>query len=419
MSLYRRKDTDGNPITFFWYCEFVDEGNVIRRSTDVEIRTGSTKAFERSKAAARQAEALVKQEYFREKKEAADNAGAKDDIRFEAFTERFLDWIRVRFQSKPKTVSYYQERAAALLRFEPFKKAMVSRVDNEMVEDFVQWRRKSTKVFPIRGKEGKVMRVDSFRPIAVATVNRDLSVLKRILKTAAEWKYRTQQPKIRSLSGEEGHERCLTHQEEAIYLSAAPQPLKDFATLCLDGGFRPDSELCSLRWEDVRLEPAGNAKYGYVHIPRGKTKNSKRNVLMTKRARVILERRHKEAGEPKAGFVFQREDKTAIPYTSIDSMHDRTLKKTEQQFRIYDFRHTFGTRLGEAGSDAFTIMKAMGHSSILVSQRYLHPTPERMETAFTALDAYNEERQTIAENEIRKTEARKAENKPKARSKTA
>jgi hypothetical protein len=33
----------------------------------------------------------------------------------------------------------------------------------------------------------------------------------------------------------------------------------------------------------------------------------------------------------------------------------------------------------------------MGHSNILISQRYVHPTPERVEMAFADLDAYNQE----------------------------
>ena len=57
---------------------------------------------------------------------------------------------------------------------------------------------------------------------------------------------------------------------------------------------------------------------------------------------------------------------------------------------IHSFRHTFGTRLGEAGADAFTIMRAMGHSSVVVSQKYVHPTPEAMERAFERLNAANE-----------------------------
>ena len=57
---------------------------------------------------------------------------------------------------------------------------------------------------------------------------------------------------------------------------------------------------------------------------------------------------------------------------------------------IHSFRHTFGTRLGEAGADAFTIMRAMGHSTVVVSQNYVHPTPEAMERAFERLNAANE-----------------------------
>ncbi len=48
------------------------------------------------------------------------------------------------------------------------------------------------------------------------------------------------------------------------------------------------------------------------------------------------------------------------------------------------------TRLCESGADAFTIQKIAGHSTILTSQRYVHPTPERVEGALADLLAYNE-----------------------------
>jgi hypothetical protein len=35
--------------------------------------------------------------------------------------------------------------------------------------------------------------------------------------------------------------------------------------------------------------------------------------------------------------------------------------------------------------DAFTMMRIAGHSSIVVSQRYIHPTPEAVEWAFERL----------------------------------
>jgi hypothetical protein len=48
------------------------------------------------------------------------------------------------------------------------------------------------------------------------------------------------------------------------------------------------------------------------------------------------------------------------------------------------------TRLGESGVEAFTIMRIAGHSSVTVSQRYVHPTPEAVERAFVRLEALNQ-----------------------------
>ena len=47
------------------------------------------------------------------------------------------------------------------------------------------------------------------------------------------------------------------------------------------------------------------------------------------------------------------------------------------------------TRLGESGSEAFAIQKIAGHSSVLISQRYVHPTPALIENAFDRLERYN------------------------------
>jgi hypothetical protein len=63
--------------------------------------------------------------------------------------------------------------------------------------------------------------------------------------------------------------------------------------------------------------------------------------------------------------------------------------KAIKRFRLYDLRHTFLTRLGEAGADAFAIQKVAGHSTITISQRYVHPTEERIEDAFSRLERYN------------------------------
>jgi integrase len=73
--------------------------------------------------------------------------------------------------------------------------------------------------------------------------------------------------------------------------------------------------------------------------------------------------------------------------TSINHLHQkaRTIVGLGKDFVIHSLRHTMLTRLGESGVDAFTIMRIAGHSSITVSQRYVHPSPEAVERAFERL----------------------------------
>ena len=69
----------------------------------------------------------------------------------------------------------------------------------------------------------------------------------------------------------------------------------------------------------------------------------------------------------------------------------RDLLGFPQEFVLHSLRHTFGTRLGETSTDIFAIQRLMGHSSIIVSQRYVHPTPEIMENAILAQERASQE----------------------------
>ncbi len=50
----------------------------------------------------------------------------------------------------------------------------------------------------------------------------------------------------------------------------------------------------------------------------------------------------------------------------------------------HDLRATFGTRLGEAGFDAFTIAALMGHSDIHTTARYVRATDRNKRAAVEA-----------------------------------
>ena len=217
----------------------------------------------------------------------------------------------------------------------------------------------------------------------------EMPTLRRLLRVAHEWRVINRVPRIRLLRGERNREFVLSHAQERLYLEMAPEPLKDAAMLMLDTGLRV-GEILSLEWSDVHLEPVGNARFGFIHIPKGKSKNAKRNLSLTPRVRAMLESRH---ASRKSVWVFADEPETGpLPIWTLDGQHKRmkAALRLPADAVIHSFRHTFGTRLGEAGADAFTIMRAMGHSSVVVSQKYVHPTPEAMERAFERLNAANE-----------------------------
>src|SRR5215472_12659218 len=63
---------------------------------------------------------------------------------------------------------------------------------------------------------------------------------------------------------------------------------------------------------------------------------------------------------------------------TLEDQHSRVRKALKLvECVTHSFRHTFGTRLGETGADAFTIMRVMGHSTVTVSQKYVIRHPRR------------------------------------------
>jgi integrase len=78
--------------------------------------------------------------------------------------------------------------------------------------------------------------------------------------------------------------------------------------------------------------------------------------------------------------------------------------KLPPEFVLYSLRHTSLTRLGEQGRDAFTIMRIAGHSTIVTSQRYVHPSAESVEPAIGRMESANEQADVLADRTDPKTD---------------
>jgi integrase len=352
MSLYKRGDV-------YWY-EFRFNGARVQESA----QTGN-------KDAARQIEAAHRIRLAKGEAGINERPAAPTLAEFRA---RFESAIVMLCADKPATVSFYQEKLRRLLADKQLSRARLDAIDEAVIDGYKQRRTRQASRYG--------------RPLSPASVNRELATLRRLLRLAQEWKVIDRVPRIRLLRGERNREYVLSHSLEPGYLAAAPQPLRDVAALILESGVRP-GEAVGLQWTDVRLQTAVHARFGYIVIRGGKSRNAKRNLRLTAPAADMLKARKSAT---KSVWVFPGEtNESPILGTSLDHQHDnvRSALKLPKDFVIHSLRHTMLTRLGEAGADAFSIMKIAGHSSVTVSQRYVHPTPEGMDRAFERLESLN------------------------------
>ncbi|MCS6954471.1 MAG: site-specific integrase [Bryobacterales bacterium] len=356
MPIYKRGNT--------WWYEFVFQGRRVRRSTHQRNKHVALMMMNAHRTA------LAKGQVGLEDKPAPPTVAE--------FADEFRQAIAAEC-TRPRTIEFYCQKLARLLDFAPLAKARLDQVDEALISAYTEHRRKS------------ISRRKQF--LAPASINRELATLRRMLRLAWRWRLIDRPPDIRLLGGEEPREYVLPRETERLYFEMAPPDLRDVAILMLDCGLRMREALL-LEWPDVHFEPAEGAVLGWLRIRARTSKGERtRTVPLTQRAAAMLRAR----GSKRAGLVFRRPDGRPLSQTQLNHQHARirALLKLPGEFVLHSLRHTYGTRLGEAGADAFSIMRLMGHSSVVTSQRYVHPTPEALEAAVRRMEARSQRVPTI------------------------
>src|SRR5215471_15055502 len=281
---------------------------------------------------------------------------------------RFQAEIKVHSAGKPRTVAFWDQKLQRLLEFIPLASSRLDKIDKALIAAYVRSRHDD---------------------VAVATINRELATLRRILYLAHDWNEISAVPRIKMLKGERSREFVLSRSQEKLYLKAAPQPLRDVALLLLETGLRL-GEALALKWSDIELDAANGKRLGYLFVRAGKSKNARRHVSLTPRAQEMLVARSLESN---SDYVFANRREEPYLVTTLDHLHKKLRDDLQlpKDCVIHSLRHTFLTRFGEAGADAFTIKKVAGHSSVTISERYIHPTPEGQERAFERFANLNQE----------------------------
>lgn len=222
----------------------------------------------------------------------------------------------------------------------------------------------------------------------IASVNRELSMLRRMLNVAQREGWILRSPfaagdSLISLADENKRERILTRDEEVKLLAACETPqrahLKAILICALDTGMR-QGEIFSLRWRDVDLEER------LLNIQAFHTKTMKeRQVAMTTRLAIELERLKASAPDDRDGLVFGILDNVKRSFTAARS------KAGLKDLRFHDLRHTAATRLVGAHIPLSEVGRVLGHTQANTTYRYVNANVETAKRAAAALDAFNAE----------------------------
>ncbi len=234
------------------------------------------------------------------------------------------------------------------------------------------------------------------RGLSAATINLQRGVLSHAFKKAVrEWEWLKENP-VEKVSREKvrnARDRWLTLEEEkrlleecVIYATGERNVqvphywLQEIVFFDLNTGMRMD-EVLSLEWPHVDLFRKT------VTVMRSKN-GEKRTIPLNQNAFELLKGKSKVRAI-RSKYVFASEAGTKILDRNLRRGFYDALKRAEiDDFRFHDLRHTFATRLAQAGIDLYKIAKLLGHKTIAMTQRYSHHYPESLRDGVKVLDMF-------------------------------
>lgn len=212
------------------------------------------------------------------------------------------------------------------------------------------------------------------------TLNRALIGIKAVLNKAVEWNIIDANPIDRRKNlkvDQNGVIRWLSDDEEnRLHEALENYPLKIqvIIKVLLNTGMRP-MELLSLRWSDVDLAQKQITAHG-AFTKTGQTRYTPLNSKAIECIQAL-----KQDGE----YLFPGNGPNAH-MTSISKHWYKLVKDAKlENFRMYDLRHTFASKLVMKGVDLYTVSQLLGHSDITMTKRYAHLSPDHLRGAVDML----------------------------------
>ena len=217
--------------------------------------------------------------------------------------------------------------------------------------------------------------------LAPASVNRHLATLKKAFNLAVrEWEWCQRNP-VLSVSMERennGRDRWLTLEEEGRVLAACGPWLWDIVQFALGTGMRM-GEIISLSWRGVDLTRRTAMVF--------QSKNGERRTIPLNQTVLNIMKARGTLRSLCTDLVFPSKSHTPLESGHLRRAFRLALKKARiEDFRFHDLRHTFATRLVQAGVELYKVQRLLGHKSPMMTQRYAHHYPESLRAGVEVLD---------------------------------
>jgi integrase len=227
------------------------------------------------------------------------------------------------------------------------------------------------------------------RPRALATVDRDLALLRRMFSVAVQERWLVRNPfkdgdALIDISKESMRERIATPEEEKALLAECVEPrehLRPFLLCAFDTGMRA-GEIFRLKKTDLNFETEQIKAISY----KGK-KRRERLLRMTPRLKRALLKQC--ANDPESLKVFEM---LGVKRSFATAKRLAKLKGVDLDgFRLHDIRHTTTTRLIKGNMPVGEAGKLMGHTQAQTTWRYNNPDSESQDRAADILSAYHDD----------------------------
>jgi integrase len=278
---------------------------------------------------------------------------------FEEWADQFLPTI-----SNMKTRSRY---TSSINNLKPgFGKLRISQIAPDLIENF---------------KEKRLA-----HGVGPATVNRDLAVLRRMLRIAERKRFIARSPFVEVELLEERSIRrrphIATYQEEERILAVADPHIRALAVLILETGLRSNREALVLKWDDIDFES------DTLRVRESKTAAGIRIVPVSGRCKAELLAWRNRVGPDLSPYVFPNMRDPTRPLKDIRRSWAKALKLAGiPYFWPYNLRHTFCSRLSAAGVSDLFVAQMIGHSSTSIVHTYAKAIVEYKRDAIRKLES--------------------------------